>query len=46
MGIELTEAKGDIILAPTAALCLACHTPEQTEGRFEYEDYLSKIDHR
>jgi hypothetical protein len=42
----LTEAKGDIALAPTAALCLSCHTPEQTEGRFVLDEYMSKIDHR
>ncbi len=42
----LTEAKGDIVLAPPKAMCLECHTPEQTEGRFEYDEYMSKIDHR
>ncbi len=26
-------------------LCLTCHTEEQTEGRFEFDVYLPKVDH-
>ena len=43
---SLSEAKADIVRSPTPATCLACHTEEQTEGRFVYADYLPKIDHR
>jgi hypothetical protein len=31
--------------SPGEALCLECHTPEQTEGRFVYEEYLRRVDH-
>lgn len=27
-------------------VCLECHTPEQTEGRFDYATYLPKVRHR
>ncbi len=43
---SLSEAKADIVRSPTEALCLTCHTEEQTEGRFIYSEYLPKIDHR
>ena len=38
--------KEDITRTPTEATCLTCHTEEQTEGRFEFGEYLPKIDHR
>ncbi|MCO4769079.1 MAG: hypothetical protein KDA24_03550 [Deltaproteobacteria bacterium] len=38
--------KENIVLAPTEAVCLACHTEEQTEGRFVHAEYLPKVDHK
>ena len=35
----------DMIRTPTEATCLTCHTEEQTEGRFEFHEYLPKVDH-
>ena len=35
----------DLVKAPAEAVCLECHTEEQTEGRFEFDEYLPKIDH-
>ena len=37
---------GRVVRSPGEALCLECHTPEQTEGRFVYEEYLPKVGHR
>ena len=31
--------------SPPESLCVACHTPEQTEDRFVFEEYLSKVTH-
>ncbi len=38
--------KGNIVRTPNEAVCMECHTEEQTEGRFVFEDYLPKIDHQ
>ncbi len=35
----------DMVKTPTEAVCLECHTEEQTEGRFVFEDYIPKVDH-
>ncbi len=31
--------------SPDETLCVACHTPEQTEERFVFEEYLKKVVH-
>lgn len=36
----------NIVKTPTEALCLECHTEEQTEGAFVHDEYLPKIDHK
>lgn len=41
-----SQKKEDIQRTPTEATCVACHTEEQTEGRFVYGEYLPKVDHR
>lgn len=35
----------DMKKSPGEALCLECHTEEQTEGSFVYSEYLPKVDH-
>jgi hypothetical protein len=37
--------KDNIVRAPDQSVCLECHTEEQTEGSFVYDEYLSRIDH-
>ena len=37
---------GNIALAPSEKVCLQCHTEEQTEGAFDFDTYLAKIDHK
>ena len=37
---------GHVVLDPGPQVCLECHTPEQTEDRFVYEEYLRGVDHR
>ena len=32
--------------SPSEKLCLSCHTMEQTEGRFVFDEYLPKVDHK
>lgn len=39
-------AKDNIVRAPTEQLCVSCHTEEQTQGRFVFDEYLPKVDHR
>jgi len=36
----------DMNKSPKEAHCKGCHTDEQTEGRFVFDDYLPKIDHK
>jgi predicted CXXCH cytochrome family protein len=40
-----TPTKENIVRSPGEAVCVACHTEEQTEGRFVYSEYLPKVDH-
>jgi hypothetical protein len=37
---------GHLVRATSEHVCLECHTAEQTEGRFVYEEYLREVDHR
>ncbi len=38
--------QGNVVRAPAEATCRVCHSDAQTEGRFLYDEYLPKIDHR
>jgi len=35
-----------MVKSPSEAVCVTCHTMEQTEGRFVYDTYLPKVDHK
>jgi len=37
--------KIDMVRSPGEKHCKTCHSDEQTEGRFEYEAYLLRVDH-
>jgi len=39
-------AKVKPVRTPGPEVCLACHTEEQTEGRFDYAEYLPRVDHK
>jgi len=39
-------AKDNIVKTPTEALCVECHSEEQTMGSFVHDEYLPKIDHK
>jgi len=39
-------SKAHMQRSPPEQLCVTCHSMEQTEGRFVFEDYRAKIDHR
>lgn len=42
---HVSDPTVDMQKTPTEAQCVTCHSEEQTEGRFVYNDYLPKIDH-
>jgi hypothetical protein len=44
-GKDPTNAAHTPLKDPPESLCIACHTPEQTEDRFVFADYLQKVTH-
>jgi len=43
---HISKPSVDMVRLPSEAHCKTCHDDDQTEGRFEYLEYLPKIDHR
>ena len=43
---HIEDPRTDMVKDPGEAHCKTCHSDEQTEGRFEYSEYLPKVQHR
>jgi hypothetical protein len=42
---HVADPKVDMVRVPSEEHCKSCHSDEQTEGRFEYNSYLPRVDH-
>jgi hypothetical protein len=43
---HISNPATDMVRVPVEAHCKRCHDDEQTEGRFDYLQYLPRIDHK
>ncbi len=42
---HVSNPAADMKRVPDEAHCKSCHSDEQTEGRFDYQSYLQRVDH-